>query len=117
MRRLANESVLLLAVVSAVCVALDLPETWINVVLAIVPLLLALAVRQVTSSPATVVAVATRAATRTAERLADAAVGAGEVPGRVVDRTVREVVDGVGGLVGTVTGMRRPPLRRQEPPL
>lgn len=102
---LAGESVLLLGLASAVCAALGAPEVWTKVVLAAVPLVLALAVRQVVSSPATVAAAVTDAATKTAEQLTTTTVGAvGAVTAAgegVVTGVVGEVLNSVGGLVAS----------------
>jgi phenylpyruvate tautomerase PptA (4-oxalocrotonate tautomerase family) len=103
---LAGESVLILGVASALCAALGAPEVWTKVVLAAIPLVLALAVRQVTSSPATVAAAVTDAATKTAEKLTTTTVGAvGSVTAAgegVVTGVVGEVLGAVGGLAGAL---------------
>jgi hypothetical protein len=102
-RALSGESVLLLALVSAVCIAVDLPEVWVGVVLAAVPLVLALLVRQVVASPATVVKAVTDAATGAVKQVTQETAGAvGEVTegaSGVVTGVVEDVVGQVGGLV------------------
>lgn len=103
---LANESVLLLALVAATTTALDMEEAWQSVMLAAVPLLLALAVRSVTSSPATVAQVAHTAATATATAIDEVTAGvSGEVTefGQGIADTVADtVVKSVGGLVSVL---------------
>lgn len=105
---IANESVALGALVSAICVAIDLPEKWMNVVLAAVPLILGILVRQVTSSPQTVAHAVLESAERTATELGTTTVGAvGTLTERgeaVVSDTAQSVTKGLGGLVGGLAG-------------
>ena len=100
LRGLANESVLLGALVSAVCVALDLPEKWMNVALAAVPLLLAVLVRAVVSSPATVAQVAVDAVAG----VVPATVGAVGQVTQAGAQVAETVVESVGGLAGALAG-------------
>jgi hypothetical protein len=106
-RALSGESVLLLALVSAVCIAVDLPEVWVGVVLATVPLVLALLVRQVVSAPAAVLEATTRAATGVAESLTEVTAGvAGQVTTpalETVNSVVHDTLEMVGGLVPKLT--------------
>lgn len=95
-RSLADESVLLLGLISALCVALGVGEATTTVVLAAVPLALALVVRQVASSPSTVVAVAHK----TAELLTTPIVGPIGMVTEAGNEVVNMVVSDVGGLVG-----------------
>lgn len=103
---LAGESVLLLGLTATVLVALNIPAKWQDVVQSAIPLLLALAVRSITSSPATVARVATEAAVETAAALTEPVVGPlGEVTdlGReVAENVAGSVLKGVGGLVGVI---------------
>lgn len=107
---LANESVLLLGLTATILTALQVEKEWADVVQAAVPLILAIAVRQITSSPATVAAVATEAAVETAAALSDATVGTvGEVTGlgkNVAEKVAGRVVESVGGLVGVIANPR-----------
>lgn len=96
LRSLANESVLVLGLVSAVLAAAGAGEAVTAIALAAVPLVLAVLVREVTTSPATVVEVARR----TAESLSGPSAGAvGTVTGKG-QQVINDVVSGVGGLVG-----------------
>ena len=107
-RALADESVLVLALVSAVAVALDLPEQWQNVVAAAVPLVLALLVRSITTKPSSVAEAVETAAMRTATILTHDTVGvAGSVSdrgGKIVGGVIDSTLDKVGGLVPSLTG-------------
>lgn len=94
--RLADQSVLLLGLVAALCAALGANEAWTKVATAGVPLLLALLVNQVTSSPTTV----TEVARQTAESLSAPAAGAAGTITQEGEDVVNTVVGGVGGLVG-----------------
>lgn len=103
---LANESVLLLGLTAAVLTALNVEKEWQDVAQAAIPLVLAMAVRSIASSPATLAAAVDKAATETAEQLTDATVGSvGNVTQKgqaVIDGVVDSVVQGVGGLVGAI---------------
>lgn len=103
---LAGEGVLLLGAAGAICAALGASEAITKVVLAIIPLVIALGVRQVTTSPAGVAKAVTEAATKTAAQLTDTTVGAvGAVTAAgegVVTGVVGEVLNNVGGLVSSV---------------
>lgn len=105
---LADESVLLLGLVTAVMGAIGAGETTTKVVLAAVPLILALLVRRTVSSPSTVLNVAQQAACQTAANLTDKTVGgAGEVTDaatNIVGGVVGSVVKSIGGLVPRLTG-------------
>lgn len=103
---LAEESVLLLGLISAICAAVGVPDIWTKVAVAAVPLVLAVLVRQVTTSPKKVAEVATQAALQTAENLTTKTVGAaGEVSDtglNVATGVVQNVLSTVGGLVGSL---------------
>lgn len=103
---LAEESVLLLGLAAAVCTALGIGEAVKGVVLAAVPLLLAVVVRTIVSSPSTVASVAIEAAVKTAEQLTEKTVGAaGELTGaagNVAAGVAADVLSTVGGLVAAV---------------
>jgi hypothetical protein len=109
---LAGESVLLLGLTATVLVALNVPTKWQDVVQAAVPLLLALAVRSVTSSPATVAKAVTEAATQTAQSLTTTSVGkAGEVSSAglaTVEGVTTAVLNTVGGLVPALVNGGKP---------
>lgn len=97
-RALADESVMVLGVVSAFCVAAGFKEDTTAVAVAIVPLILAVLVRMATSSPSTVAKVAYD----TAESLSGPSAGAvGTVTKRGTE-IIDSVVSGVGGLVGAL---------------
>lgn len=103
---LAGESVLLLGLTATILVALNVPSKWQDVVQAAVPLILALAVRQVVSSPATVAAVAVESAVDTARELHHEAAGqVGEVTQEglaVAGNAAGNVLKRVGGLVSAL---------------
>lgn len=107
---LAGESVLLLGLTATVLVALNIPAKWQDVVQAAIPLILALAVRQITSSPATVAQAVTDAASQTAQSLTTASVGkAGEVSSAglaVVEGISTAVLNKLGGLVPALVGAK-----------
>lgn len=104
---LSNESVLLLGLVATVLTAMNVEKEWADVVQAAVPLVLAMVVRQVTSSPATVAEVAERAAVGTARALTEPIIGAAglvtEEGQKLAETVARDVVKNVGGLVGVIT--------------
>ena len=103
---LSSQSVLLLGLVSALSIALGVDEKWQQVLLAAVPLILALGVRQVTTSPKTLAKVATQAAVETATQLGTTGVGAvGTLTDKGVDTAttaVSDVLDTVGGVAGSL---------------
>jgi len=105
-RRLADESPLVYALVVAVAAAVGIGEVWQKVILAAVALLFGLVVRSVTTSPTTLSNAVTDAAQATAQRLSADTVGeVGEVAAAgegIVTGTVGEVLDGVGGLASTL---------------
>lgn len=109
---LAGESVLLLGLTATILIALNVPAKWQDVVQAAIPLLLALAVRQVTSSPATVARAVTDAAIETAQSLTTTSVGkAGEVTSAglaVAEGVSTAVLNTVGGLVPALVNGRKP---------
>lgn len=103
---LSSESVLLLGLVSALCAAFGVDERWQQVALAIIPFLLAIGVRQVTTSPETLAKVATQAAVETATQLGSTGVGAvGTLTDKGTDiatTAVSDVLDTVGGVAGSL---------------
>lgn len=105
-RRLADESALVYAVVTAVGAAVGLPDAWQKVVVAFLALLFGVVVRSVTTSPSTLANAVTSAATATATQLTEQTVGvAGEVSAtgsNVVVGAVGSVLNTVGGLAGSL---------------
>jgi hypothetical protein len=103
---LAEESVLLLGLIAAACTALGVGEAVKGVALAAVPLLLAVLVRSITSSPSTVAGIAIEAAVKTAEQLSEGTVGAaGQLTGdagNLVAAVAADVLSTVGGLASVV---------------
>lgn len=109
---LSSESVLLLGLVSALCAAFGVDEKWQQVALAVIPLVLAIGVRQVTTSPKTLGRVATDAAVETATQLGTTGVGAvGTLTERGTETAttaVSDVLDTVGGLAGSLAARALP---------
>lgn len=103
---LSSESVLLLGLVSALCAAFGVDEKWQQVALAIIPFLLAIGVRQVTTSPKSLARVATSAAVETATQLGTTGVGAvgtlTEGGTETAVNAVSDVLDNVGGIAGSL---------------
>lgn len=103
---LSSESVLLLGLVSALCAAFGVDEKWQQVALAVIPLVLAIGVRQVTASPKTLAKVATDSALETATQLGTSGVGAvGTLTDKGTDiavNAVSDVLDTVGGVAGSL---------------
>jgi len=106
LRALAGEPVLVLGVVTAVLGALGASEDWQKVAGAVVPLVLALIVRQVVVAPDTAVDAIQKAAMNTAAQLDNTTVGvAGSVTTageQIVNNTVTNVASTVGGIVGAL---------------
>lgn len=105
---LANESVLLLGLTAAILTALHVEKEWQDVVQAAIPLLLALAVRQITSSPKTVAEAVTTAAAHaaldTAEQLNSGTAGTVGVVTAKGHQIVEDIVPGVAEKVLTKVG-------------
>ena len=111
LRRLADESPLVYALVVATGAAVGLGETWQKVVLAALALVFGLVVRSTTTSPSTLVDTVETATQKTAAQLTTTTVGkAGEVSeagGNVAVGVANEVVSAVGGLAGKLAGGER----------
>lgn len=110
MKFLKSEPVLIVALLQAALVlagafGLHLSAEQITAVVGFFSAVLAVVIRQVVASPATVVAAVTDAATKTAEQLTTTTVGAvGNVTAAgegVVTGVVGEVLNSVGGLVAS----------------
>lgn len=99
---LASESVLLLGLVSALCAAVGVPDTWQKVVVAAVPLILAVLVRQTTSSAKTVARVVEQAALETATQLGTTGVGS---VGTLTDKGQEVACVAATGVGNTITGL------------
>lgn len=99
---LAGESVLLLGLTATILTALHIEKEWQDVVQAAIPLLLALAVRQITSSPATVAAAVTEAAVDTARNINRNIAGAA---GDVTDEALKVAGKAAGGVLERVGGL------------
>lgn len=95
-RALADESVLLLGFVAAVLVAVNANEATTKIVMAAVPLALALLVRMVTTKPSTV----TKVAYDVTESLSGPSAGAVGTVTKNGEKVIDMVVSRIGGLVG-----------------